>query len=940
MIRKALLAICVLAVLTAAPAFAGLVLDEILNYMFVDQTTLLTDRGELFKVNKTMNLKKDAPIGQTFITGPETDRIIRIRTWIDPDKEWQPGEGVELVLWDSPDKKVSFGRYTILYEFRGFQYTRPEFEINAKVQPNTQYYFELSYAGQGDGKLSRVGLITGPDSYKSGQGYLVGKEADFEVHFQTHVKRVPNRAANLRKMFALFDLSRPDLAEVKAAVDKGDFDDAQSRLVRHFETREKPTQIIQPQDGATRYDPNYDTTEGDLAMQNYFSSSEMGQGYAGPDINWRGEPDFNEDGSIAASFWNTGINRYGPRGPLTRAYLNTGNEKYVKKLNDVLIDWYLDNPPPVESRIGGDGSDPVWATLDAGTRVGAEFTAYRHIWRSPFFTLDGRMAFILNLANNADSLIQLGEGDGGNWSFTQNASMLGLALDYPEFTSAAKWQQTAIDRLAETIEKDILPDGVEMESAPGYQRMSYGPLVGVYKNTVEKGLTAPFAGELKSVLEKQAEYFMYLAGPDGMTPFLGDWGDSPRGPLGDDAKLFGRKDMLYVHSAGKEGVKPKELSKLYPYAGTVTMRSDWGDVGRKYEDARYLFLHGRYKGAHGHDDLNSITAYAYGKELLMDPGSYEYGSPEHAYLGTSPSHNLLTIDGQTQGKYAKGEFRVWSTTPVADYLSSWVTGYKSGDHNREVFYIRTNGDPGARDYWVIRDIADGTGEHSLEQRWHFGFKSEARVDKSTLTSTVVYPRAASLAIMQIDPSRLESEQTTAKVWRPRVPGVPATNIPVMIYKIKTALPAGIDTVLFPSNLSTRTMSSTPSIKTLEKSPDGLSSAFKMVQRNIEDLFILQKTSGPKSLSSEKVSFNGERLFLRRVGGKVRSLVLIHGSSVSVAGKSILKSPKPISWVSISFSKTRTTVYTSDKQPGLVVPGKKAKFVTTGSDGLIKTVGAK
>ncbi|MDO8682732.1 MAG: alginate lyase family protein [Armatimonadota bacterium] len=932
MIKRFLLA-CALTLMTACPLWAGPVLDEILNYMYLDQTTPMVNRAEMFKVDLLMNLVKDEPIGQTFITGTETERIVRVRGWIRPNADWQPGEGVELVLWDSPQKKVSLGRYTIWYEYRGFQFERPEWEINARVQPNTTYYFELSYVGKGDGKLSEVGLRKGSDSYKPGQGYLAGKEADFDFCFQTHVKRPMDRVGNLKKMFAMFKLDLPELAEVKAAVEKEDFETAIAKLVGYFEARQKPVPIIPPGKSPPKYNPNFDTTYADLTMQNCFASQEMGRGYAGPDINWRGEPDFNPDGTIAASFWNTGINRYGPRGPLCSGYLNTGNEKYIKKLNDVLIDWYLDNPPPGESKIGGDGSDPVWATLDAGTRAGAGFTAYAHMVTSPYFTLDGRMAFIINLANNADTLILNGEGAGGNWSFTQNGSMFNLGVDFPEFANAEIWREAASKRLAGSIKKDILPDGVEMESAPGYQRMSYNPLEGLYKLTQERGLKTDFTDGLKDVLEGQAEYFMYLAAPDGTTPFLGDWGNTnEKGPLKSDSEMLGRQDMLYVATAGKEGTKPKELSKLYPYCGVVTMRSDWGNAGRPYEDGRYLMLHGLYRGAHGHDDLNEVTLYAYGRELIADPGSYEYGSPEHTLLGRSVSHNLMTIDGQDQGKRVKAEFRNWSTTPVADYVSSWIAAYAAGNHNREVFYIRANGDPGVRDYWIVRDIAEGEGKHSLEQRWHF-VPGEAKFDPATLTAQTAFAEGGNVAVTQIDPSRLKVEQTTADRWVPRAQAKKPSKMPTFIYRTEATLPAAIDTVLFPFEGKQAPIQP----KVLEKSADGLSSAFKMIQGKVQDLFILQKSAGKKSLCSEKVSFVGERLFVRRVNGNLRSLLLVNGASVTIDGKEKVKSAKPLSWVAVSFDSKGAKVYASSNEPSLIVPGVKSKpaVVVMNTDELIR-----
>ena len=163
--------------------------------------------------------------------------------------------------------------------------------------------------------------------------------------------------------------------------------------------------------------------------------------------------------------------------------------------------------------------------------------------------------------------------------------------------------------------------------------MAYNPVAGVYEDLIlKRGLKTPFADELGKILEKQAEYFMYAPMPNGVTPTWATGRTRTCARLSRAMpKLYNRQDMLYVATAGKEGKKPKELSKLYPNAGVVTMRSDWGDAGRPYEDARYLLLHGVHFGAHGHEDINSIPGlYAYGRELLTDPGRTNTARPNTA----------------------------------------------------------------------------------------------------------------------------------------------------------------------------------------------------------------------------------------------------------------------------------------------------------------------
>ncbi|MDO8683061.1 MAG: heparinase II/III family protein [Armatimonadota bacterium] len=931
-------------------AYAGPALDEILNTIYLDQSTPMDQEETLFRFEQRKVISRAYSYGQVFVTGPDTEKIARIRVYLEPNNQWQPGEGARMDLWDSPQKKTLLGSYTVMYDFRGYINSQADFEVNATVKPNSIYFFEISYVGapENDGTMSRVGVLTGSLNYQithrtlfvredapdggdgfswdtafnsiqsameaagnllEGQGYTNGTIAGYDISFQTHVKKRYNRVANLKKMFGRFNLTRPELAEIKQAVDRQDFEKAIAKTVYHFEHRTFPPPLIDPSTVPV-INPAFDTTEAENAMQNFYFADGMYK-YAGPDMNWRSSPSFDANGKLTITDW--ALNRFQPRGALSKGYLNTGNHKYAKKLNDILLDWYRDNPPPKEAGFGGTGGDTVWASLEAGIRLGQTPIAYDRIHSSPEFTNDCRMATIIDMANHADTLIWNGGNAGGNWAITQNSSLISFALDYPEFKNSGLWFDISAERINGVFLRDFLPDGVESESAPGYQRnMVYWPLVDVYKLLLSRGVQTVFFNDMKAKLEKFAEYFMHLempgAGVGGQgagTPNFGDYGDGGRAGIVEDSVLYNRPDMLWVGTGGQQGTPPSDLSKCFPYAGTVTLRSDWGNKGQPFEDARYLFLHGVHRGAHGHSDLNGVVVHAYGREILTDPGAYIYGSPAHVLLTSSVSHNLMTIDGQDQNSHSDVPFRAWGTTPVADYLSSRLPSYNAGYYHREVFYIRANDVPGAKDYWLIRDKAEGGGTHSMEQRWHFN-PGPLNVDATTLTTSSATENEGNLAIMQVNPSRLQIEQTTIDTWRPRVDTTP-TKLPTVIYKITTALPAAMDTVLLPfDGAQMPGMSIVP----IETSGDGLDSVFKVVQGNVEDLFILQRSSTSKTVAAENVTFNGERLIARRVGGVLKSVVLTNGRSATVDGREIVNSTTTMQWYMVSFDASGDHVYTS------------------------------
>ena len=103
----------------------------------------------------------------------------------------------------------------------------------------------------------------------------------------------------------------------------------------------------------------------------------------------------------------------------------------------------------------------------------------------------------------------------------------------------------------------------------------------------------------------------------------------------------------------------------------------------------------------------------------------------------------------------------------------------------------------------------------------------------------------------------------------------------------------------------------PALKltTIEKSADGLDSAFTVTQGESErSLRVPANGRARKQCAAEKIAFDGERLFVRRVNGKLRSVVLVNGTSVRVDGKEIIKLAKPEKWIAIDFGRAGRKEY--------------------------------
>src|SRR5215472_18565867 len=147
------------------------------------------------------------------------------------------------------------------------------------------------------------------------------------------------------------------------------------------------------------------------------------------------------------------------------------------------------------------------------------------------------------------------------------------------------------------------------------------------------------------------------------------------------------------------------------------MRSGWAP------HARWLWFDGVPFGyVQQHEDKVQIIVEAYGKLLLVDPGTFTYErSKWRNYFIDSPSHNVVLVDDQPQRR--RGAPRdtyivkrplpaVWRTGAEADYVSAIFDENFGGDvkrtvtHTRAVLFVK-NGERAAggrgADFWVVLD---------------------------------------------------------------------------------------------------------------------------------------------------------------------------------------------------------------------------------------------
>jgi hypothetical protein len=504
----------------------------------------------------------------------------------------------------------------------------------------------------------------------------------------------------------------------------------------------------------------------------------------GPRIDWTF--DKTAEGGLAPNNeWTWQLNRHAEWLALSRAYRDTGDEKYAREFVAQMTAWVRDCPMP---ETAGNVPRSPWRTIETGIRAAQ---VWPELWfrflRSPSMTDDALLAFLGAYIDHARHLMAFHTT--GNWLAMEGNGLFHTGVLFPEFKDAAAWRDTAAGWIYAELDNQVYPDGVQIELASGYHHVSLNNFLQVYRIARLNDVALP-ADFLKR-LEKMFDFDVYGATPARRLPGVQDGGYyDVRPALREAAELYpDRSDFLWYATDGAKGKPPAEASHAFPYAGYFVQRSGW-DPG-----ARWLWFDGGPFGyGHQHEDKLQILLEAYGKSFLVDPGNYTYErSKWRSYFIDSPSHNVVLVDGQPQrrrGARNRMEYvvkqplpHVWATGKESDYVeATYDEAYggsvgKGVQHTRAVLFIKP-------DFWVMLDrltAIDGN-EHTYEALFHFD--CPVRADGlRVLTQNAGQPNLTLLARSGSDLSVkiVEGQEDPVQGWLTK--GISAVRpAPVAIYR--------------------------------------------------------------------------------------------------------------------------------------------------------------
>ena len=423
-----------------------------------------------------------------------------------------------------------------------------------------------------------------------------------------------------------------------------------------------------------------------------------------PSIDWDANP--------GTAHWGHDLNRFSFLSPLTQAYLATGDLRYSRKAVELILDW-------ISKCSAGRcfaGSPYVWGSyLNNAIHCQAWCANLATLVTCDQVTPIELLRVLKSVHDQLAYLEIVTNGHAGNWPTIGMQAMLQCLSTFPVFRDTERFVDYCSESLREQIADQVLPDGVQDELTPHYHRVVVNNLLNALRAL--RALDRDLDPQTRQTLGKMLHYAQQTTVPDGSKQVA--FNDSDPGTPGKYSRTLTELGLQEFISP------PSRLGpEVFPYAGVALLRQrqDLGDL--------YLaFDAGPYGRSHQHEDKLGLWLFAFGRNLLVDPGRHLYDSSARSfypYLRSTAAHSTIRIDGQDQ--HSAGRRGAWIAKQPLDLRWNVADGevrasgvYDLGYgrdnsiavvHRREIVFVKEC-------CWVVFDAVEGDGEHTVESRFQF-----------------------------------------------------------------------------------------------------------------------------------------------------------------------------------------------------------------------------
>jgi hypothetical protein len=342
--------------------------------------------------------------------------------------------------------------------------------------------------------------------------------------------------------------------------------------------------------------------------------------------------DFNGP-EIKNQEWRAQLCRFGWMRSCAEAYLQTGDEIYVKAMRDTVEAWLRFRPTKPDDEI--DRSYYLFdSTLSTGIRLMAWWNSIPYCADSPYIDKD----FLDRVYTSTLAQLKWLEKHNakkGNFKVFELKSMLFLGCVLPGCEGVLPYVSRTI---GEAFRMQVEEDGSHEEHTMGYHnamREDFTHFAIMAQNRPSLGIQID-----GKRLAKMYEYSLAAMAPDGRRWGIGD--DS-RWHL--DVQPTDRAEFLARYQKLRAFLQlpplTGELESKFPCAGQYFFQD---------EKTKICLDATHFGGSHFHPARGAITCYHGDAMLLIDPGSLNYERTDPFCMAgrSTPLHNTIVINGFSQ----------------------------------------------------------------------------------------------------------------------------------------------------------------------------------------------------------------------------------------------------------------------------------------------------
>lgn len=525
------------------------------------------------------------------------------------------------------------------------------------------------------------------------------------------------------KAFAMLNLDRAGLEQVKLAVDAKDYDLAAERLLEYY--RQAKAFVHPSFDINNVTVSDQDQLWADNGMQHIFQSvkgfdplcyDRLNEETGEKEIDWTYWP--KKDNEIR---WQ--LHRMYWWVPMGKVYYTTKNEAYAKEWVFQYQDWAKKNPMPTEemvnvgARPNKDNYDFTWRPLEVSHRIEDQIIQFQLFLNAESFTAAFLTEFLINYANHANYILKNYTPEGNHLLF-QAQRMMYAGICFPELKEADTWLNSGITKLNEQIEEQVYADGMHYEMDLGYHLAAIDIFYQALRVATLNDKASVFPQSYKDIIRKMITVTYNTNYPNDIAPLFSDGRQGSSAVMKRNYNgwldLFPNdQELMYFASESRqEGAHPNYLSKAFKESGFYVFRNDWS------KGVIQMVVKNTPKaGWHNQPDNGTFELWYQGQNLFPDSGAYSYGGDKAAnqdrnWFRQTKVHNTLTLDGKNVNSQPK--LVAWNAEGEGktDYLVIENESYPNLKHRRTVYFVE-------KKFFVILDEAIGNAEGDVAIHYNF-----------------------------------------------------------------------------------------------------------------------------------------------------------------------------------------------------------------------------